>query len=237
MLCTAAVHGQSRETLQAGGSLVASPWIYWEFAFPVILICFMWFSEKGRNARWSRESLFGKGWSCLSLFLSSSLGMFGLCLNWLILYSPTTLLAVGKEKKKTWRKKKETLIGKPECSKQRRGEKKLCFYVIFKRKKTKPGEKKRCWDLPTMRTWICCDSKPIFSPCSSQPDHAQVWNRKAHIQVWCVSYMFREDGFCVWSRIRIIFRINKYICIFLRNCSIQTPVNCYFALIRERNIH
>lgn len=45
----------------------------------------------------------------------------------------------GKKKKK---KEKKTLIGKPECSKQRNGEKKLCFYIIFKRRKTKPGEKK-----------------------------------------------------------------------------------------------
>lgn len=41
-----------------------------------------------------------------SLFLSCPLGIFGLCLNWLILYSPASLLAVGKKKNKMGRREK-----------------------------------------------------------------------------------------------------------------------------------
>lgn len=55
----------------------------------------------------SREPVWQGLIMSLSLFLSCSLGMFGLCLNWLILYSPTTLLAVGKEKKWEEGKKKK----------------------------------------------------------------------------------------------------------------------------------
>lgn len=58
------------ETLQAGGSLVASPWIYWEFAFPIILTCLVWFfGEREKHTAESRESI----WQGLIVSLSLSL--------------------------------------------------------------------------------------------------------------------------------------------------------------------
>lgn len=49
-----------------------------------------------------------------SLFLSCPLGIFGLCLNWLILYSPASLLAVGKKKIKWEEGKKEKIKKKTQ---------------------------------------------------------------------------------------------------------------------------
>lgn len=194
------------ETLQAGGSLVASPWIYWEFVFPITLICFLWFSEKERNAQRSWESLFGKGWSCLSLFPSCSLGMFGLCLNWLILYSPTTLLAVGKEEKDGKKKKKKNNPDRKTWMQQaKKGEKKLCFCTIFKRRKTKPEKKKGAGIYQQWGLGSAVIQSKYFSPA-----RAWVWHRKMQIQVGRVTYMFRQHGFCIWSQIRIILRINIY---------------------------
>lgn len=105
-----------------------------------------------------------------SLFLSCPLGIFGLCLNWLILYSPASLLAVGEKKKCEEGKKKKKR--KPRYENLGAASKEIGRKICAFTSSSRQQERKKCWDLPAMRTWICCDSKPIFFPCTSQPSHA-----------------------------------------------------------------
>lgn len=101
------------------------------------------FGDREKGTEESREPI----WQGLIMSLSLSL-----LLSWDV--RPLSELAnfvftnhsVGcRERKKMRRRKKKkrkTLIGKPQCSKQRREEKKLRFCFTFKTTKTKPGEEK-----------------------------------------------------------------------------------------------
>jgi len=172
-----------------------------------------------------------KCWSCLSFPPALRRGM-PLCLNWMIFYSSANLLAVGKGKKDTGRRKKWKIhIWKPEYSKQGRWDENSSSTSLSRR---------QCWTEVLRST---CDEsldllwfKASIFPCTSQPSHAQACSRKVQMQEWCVTCGFRQDGSYSWSQMRIVLRTEIWMCIFPRNYSIRTPVNCYFGLIRERNI-
>lgn len=178
-----------------------------------------------------QKSSFNKCWSCLFFPPALPKGM-SLCLNWMVFYSSANLLAIGKGKKDTRKRKKWKIhIGKHECSRQGRWEENSSSASLSRR---------QCW--AEVLGFTSNDSldllwfKASIFHCTSQPSRAQVCSGKVQVQEWCVTCVFRQDGSYSWSQMRIVLRIKIWMCIFPRNYSIRTPVNCYFGLIREKNI-